>query len=523
MDQSIQFAKETISNIRNSIAYGKRSGYYAQMDAESENEEDDHSLFYSIHQNNNQDSIPLTLSNTYSDRSQLVFSQDFEEENFRPSSIYLDQPELLSSSELVPPLPINPNSLSESLLPTTPTSHSVEGYVKESIFKVIKDSAGMLATIIGTSLIVATLWSLVLHYFTKTLVWVESFQSTFVYKGNQESNFKDTMLTWLSILPLILNLIYIKVVYDNKHRINKTVTVIELACETIRSNPIIFIVPVLLLMTFIIFTIIWIILFNRLWLIGHLSDPPTLSKTIWIVNSYVYYLAAFYIFFYMWTSAVLVYLEKFTLSAMISQWYFHRNSTSSTSVWRFAMIRGMSTSFGTIALSGFLMAIIQFLQLIIRLLKKYSKKSRPFATFVELVLSYIEPFINIVNHYTVALAGITSESFFSAANSSTKIFKRNLLSGIFGDLLTQIILQIGNSVIALASGLAAYVYATHQLHSPHGLIVGLIGTLTSCYISQFYSYTLMSIIDATFLCYAIDLDIGTVHLSAAHTAFTGYD
>jgi hypothetical protein len=93
-------------------------------------------------------------------------------------------------------------------------------------------------------------------------------------------------------------------------------------------------------------------------------------ETIWIVNSYVYYLATFYIFFYMWTSAVLVYLEKFTLSAMVSQWYFHRNSTSSASVWRFAMIRGMSTSFGTIALSGFLMATIQFLQLIIRLLKK---------------------------------------------------------------------------------------------------------------------------------------------------------
>lgn len=34
------------------------------------------------------------------------------------------------------------------------------------------------------------------------------------------------------------------------------------------------------------------------------------------------------------------------------------------------MIRGMNTSFGTIALSGFLMATIQFLQLIIRLLKK---------------------------------------------------------------------------------------------------------------------------------------------------------
>lgn len=30
-------------------------------------------------------------------------------------------------------------------------------------------------------------------------------------------------------------------------------------------------------------------------------------------------------------------------------------------------------------------------------------------------------------------------------------------------------------------------------------------------------------IDASFLCYAIDLDTGTVHLSAAHTAFSGFD
>ncbi|KAG1451718.1 hypothetical protein G6F56_008009 [Rhizopus delemar] len=85
------------------------------------------------------------------------------------------------------------------------------------------------------------------------------------------------------------------------------------------------------------------------------------------------------------------------------------------------------------------------------------------------------------------------------------------------------ILHVGTGVIALTSGLSAYVYATHQLHSPHGFIVGLIGTLMPYYISQFYSYTMVSIIDSAFLCYAIDLDTGTVHLSAAHSAFAGYD
>ncbi|KAG1360344.1 hypothetical protein G6F62_000062 [Rhizopus arrhizus] len=558
------------------------------MDAESENEEDNpNSLFYSVHQSDhiNEDSIPLTLSNAYSDRSQLLFEQsdslsdnEDEEEHLKPSSIYLDQPEPSEAA-----VPFNPKSLSESLLPTASTippgitqmdrkykdpifavfyalsflafvlsgfivlfmtdSHSVEDYVKESTFKVIKDSAGMLVAIIGTSLIIATIWLLVLRHFTKALVWgtvicvpiilsasfiwsfVESLQYISVYKGNQELSLKDTALTWLSIIPLILNLIYVKAVYSSRHRINKTIVVIELACEMIRSNPAILFVPVLLLVIFIIFTSIWIAFFNRLWLIGHLVDPSTSSKAIWIVNNYVYFLAAFYIFFYMWTSMILIYLEKFVLSGMIAQWYFHRKDTinNSVNVLKSSMIRGTTTSFGTIALSGFLMAIVHFSQFVIKQLKKYSKKSRPFATFIEFILSYIEPFVSIVNHYTIGLAGITGESFFSAANSATKIFKRNLLSGIFGGFLAHIILHIGTAAIALTSGLSAYIYATHQLHSPHGFIVGLIGTLMPYYISQFYSYVMMSIIDATFLCYAIDLDAGTVNLQAAHSAFSGYD
>lgn len=30
-------------------------------------------------------------------------------------------------------------------------------------------------------------------------------------------------------------------------------------------------------------------------------------------------------------------------------------------------------------------------------------------------------------------------------------------------------------------------------------------------------------VDATFLCYAIDLDTGMVHMSAAHNVFSGFD
>ncbi|KAI9365734.1 plasma-membrane choline transporter-domain-containing protein [Pilaira anomala] len=483
MDQSIpNFAKETFRNLKNSFFQGGSRRYYAQMDEESENEEDiSHSLFYSVHQkhNINEDSIPLTLSNAYSDRSQLLFEQNNPyEENFKPSAIYLD--------------PTNDtdfgynNPLSESLLPTSASSRSIEDYVKGSTFKTIRDSAGILSIIIATALIMGTLWMYILRTFTKSL------QTNFVYDGDERSA-KDTGLTVLSFIPFVTNLVFIKVIYDSRHRITKTVTVIELACDVIRHNPGIILVSMLLLTVFIVFSIVWIIFFNRLWLIGHLGDSSSLSGAIWIVNNYVYSLAAFYVFIYMWTAKLLIYMERFALSSITAQWYFHRNKPIPSVVpWKNALMRASTNSLGTIAFGSLILAVIQFLQFSARFLRKYTRVPRPFATLITIILGYIDMLISTFNNYTISLAGITGESFFSAAKSATKIFRRNLLSGLFGDLLTQLILYIGASVIALSSGFGAYIYATHNLHSPHGFVVGLIATLMPWYLSQFFSYTMMS-------------------------------
>lgn len=107
MEQSLpNFAKEAFHNLKNSIFQGGggRRGYYAQMDEESENEDNNmsHSLFYSVHQNNtniNEDSIPLTLSNAYSDRSQLLFEQSDDYEEGAESVILEDHSRLRSSED----------------------------------------------------------------------------------------------------------------------------------------------------------------------------------------------------------------------------------------------------------------------------------------------------------------------------------------------------------------------------------------------------------------------------------------
>lgn len=72
---------------------------------------------------------------------------------------------------------------------------------------------------------------------------------------------------------------------------------------------------------------------------------------------------------------------------------------------------------------------------------------------------------------------------------------------------------------ALISGLGVYVFAVHVLESSYGWYVGgLFGTV-AWYLMQFFSNVLSDTMDATFMCYAIDLDSEKVRCQVAHEAF----
>ncbi|KAL0083819.1 plasma-membrane choline transporter-domain-containing protein [Phycomyces blakesleeanus] len=467
------------------------------------------------------------------------------EESPKPSAIYLDVPStaiapitaplsesLLPTTAAIPPgittiktekkykdplfglaycLLIIVYVLSGILLVCTTDSHALEKAAKGTTFKAISDSAGILTLMVFTTLLVGICWFHVLRKFTKAIVWgtvtcvpiifvglfiwalVESFQSYYYY-GNQPSA-QDSGLTIMSFIPLIISLFYMKLVFSGRHRINKTVAVIELACEILKSNPGILLVSLILLVVFISFSALWLLFFSRLWLLGHIEKSGSKSEAIWVVNDHVNMLVVFYLFIYMWTAAVLINMQRFVLSAVTAQWYFHRHepaTTNSEKAWKSALIRGSTTSLGTLAFGGLVLTLVQSMHLLAQYMKKYVKKSRPFVWIVSILLAYLEAIVSQINHYTISLAGITGESFCSSARSGTKMFRRNLLSGLLGDLLTKLILYIGALVISLVSGLGTYVFATHSLHSPHGYIIGMLAAIVPMYISQFFSYTMMS-------------------------------
>lgn len=82
MESSVpNFAKGVYSALRESFIQSRSA--YMQMEQESEDEDNgrdmSHSLFYSVQQHHDElgdDSIPLTDSHGYSDRSQLMFENE---------------------------------------------------------------------------------------------------------------------------------------------------------------------------------------------------------------------------------------------------------------------------------------------------------------------------------------------------------------------------------------------------------------------------------------------------------------
>ncbi|KAF9379554.1 hypothetical protein CPB97_008896 [Podila verticillata] len=408
-----------------------------------------------------------------------------------------------------------------------------------NVYSVIKSSSGILTLIVLLSAAMGTLWFLTLRSFARPVVWttvlavpflaiiafiwslVSSFNGPKRQDGGRDP--QDTGLTILSLLPLSVGSLFLAVIYLRRQHISRTTAIIELACEILKDNPDMFFVSFGLMLVHVVFTAIWLVFFARVFLIGHVDSSA--GEGSWVLEGNFYPTAAYLIFIYMWTSAVLSNVQRVTLANVVSKWYFHRHEPfayHSSKTTEPALINATTTLFGSVCLGALFIAIVQFAVFVLsRTAKKLKDHSFPLFVFVATCCRVIQGLVENFNNYTLIYVGITGESLFAAARSASKIFHRNLLWGLISDVLTKLVLFINATMLSLLTGFAAFIFATHILKSPYGYVVGILSSVIPFYITRFFTHIMAITVDATFLCYAIDLDTNTCHSNKAHSAFGG--
>jgi hypothetical protein len=243
----------------------------------------------------------------------------------------------------------------------------------DTIYTTLHGSFNLLATYTIISIFVALLWLAALRQYVRYLVYsiliavpiiLYSFSLyPFVssYKGRWDGNsIQDKVMRWASLVPAVLATLWILAVIRGRLAMQKSISILEFATRVLAANPGLLVVGLSVLGSIIGFTWIWLSMFTRVFLGGHLLTTGKLGR--FIIDASTWWLGMYFILVYLWTIAQIFGIQRSVTSATVSQWYFHRLAVpapTSQTIVKAALNHAATTLFGTISLSTALSLLVR--------------------------------------------------------------------------------------------------------------------------------------------------------------------
>lgn len=241
----------------------------------------------------------------------------------------------------------------------------------DTVYTTLHASYYLLAVDTLVAVIVSLLWLAVLRSYVRPLVYMILVAVPVIlfsfflypliasYRGEYHgASIQDKAMRWFAFIPGVLAVLWTFSVYKGRYSMSKAISTLEFCCKILAANPGLLVVGFATLIGVIIWSWIWMVMFTRVFLGGHLSN----AKAFFIIDASTWWLGAFFVLVYLWTLGVLSGVQRATTAATVSQWYFHRLTVpapTSREVVNAAFSHATTTLFGTICLSTLLALVIR--------------------------------------------------------------------------------------------------------------------------------------------------------------------
>ena len=249
----------------------------------------------------------------------------------------------------------------------------------DTIYTTLHASFYLLLVDTVVSIFVALFWLVALKSYSRPLVYLmliavpiilysfSLYSLIWSFKGRYNgSSLQDKVMRFASSVPAIIATLWIYSTIQARHSLHKAISILEFATRILGENPALLGVGFALLFAIVASTWIWLAMFTRVFLGGHLST--TVAAARFIIDASTWWLGVFFILMYLWTLSVLSGLQRAITGATVSQWYFHRlaiPAPTSLAVVQAATTHATTTLFGTVALSTLLRLLIRLPLLIL--------------------------------------------------------------------------------------------------------------------------------------------------------------
>lgn len=404
----------------------------------------------------------------------------------------------------------------------------------DTIYSSLYSSYFMLLVDTVAAVFVALLWLALLKTFARPLVYLilvavpvimfsfSMLSLTASYKGSARTSIQDKAMRWLSFIPLILTVLWTYTVYKGRHSITKAVGILEFSTRILAANRALLPLGFATLLAVISFTWLWLYMFTRVFLGGHLAK----AGSIFIVDGVTWWLGVGFVMMYLWTISVISGIQRATTGATVSQWYFHRGqfpAVSSQEIVTSAFFHATTTLFGTISLSTLLALLIRLPLLLLPRRLNRVIQAIAYNFFPSSIMALTNPltltYAAIHSQPLQASAqGISAMQFLSGSVPTTTLTPRTFSARTPGHTplvaysLAKLLLHATRYIMAASLGFGGWVATARQLTvgagqdstlkgSAYAYVIGLVAGFIGWNVLGAMEGVLSGIVDSAIVCY----------------------
>ncbi|KAK9829886.1 hypothetical protein WJX72_008466 [[Myrmecia] bisecta] len=229
---------------------------------------------------------------------------------------------------------------------------------------------------------------------------------------------------------------------------------------------------------------------------------------------------------FLWTTFLIFELRVYVIAGTICQWYFMApsNQTSTKGFTLRSLRLGLTSSFGSLCFGSAILTAVQMA----RNAMENARQQRGGNILLCLVACLMECFMQVIEYITkfaTMRAAFTGEAFLTAGRSVTDLLKRNFLKAYGVWWFPPLVLNLASFLLSAVWGLSVFAMSYASWHKntnglQESIILGVMCFVMALIVLAFFASVLLNVVDAVFLCYAMDKDTQAVTKPEVHEVFS---
>lgn len=258
------------------------------------------------------------------------------------------------------------------------------------------------------------------------------------------------------------------------------------------------------------------------------ADGNAVLCCAWVTERWVSWYMALGGIVLTWTSLLVFTIKLYTLSGATAQWYFAPVGGARLEGATMRSLKyALGPNFGSLALGSWVLTVIQYVRAALENIRQQAAENGGgfLVACIAGCLDLLYSLFQQLTKFGIVTMAVTGDGFWESCRFAFDLLTRNLLNTVGVWWFPGMILSTTAFLLSAVWGLVAFgvSYASwgrDDLAMQSGAVLGGVAFVTSMVTLSFINSILLNVVDALYICWAMDIDAGSTTDRYIHEVFS---